>query len=74
MNPQAEPEAEAGSTYFLDSSVQKSKPKPKARAQAKSQSPVRDPRAYPTQNQDAKPQTGTPSILQSRKSGLKGHV
>merc|ERR1711954_96280 len=40
-------------------------PKPKARAQAKSQSPIRD--------QDAQPQSRTPSPHQSAKSGLKGH-
>ena len=28
---------------------------------------------YPNQYQDAKPQSGTPSVLQSPKSGLKGH-
>merc|ERR1712081_94219 len=28
---------------------------------------------YPSQDQDAKPQSGTSSILQSPKSGLKGH-
>ena len=34
---------------------------------------IKDQRPYPNQNQDAKPQSGTSSILQSPKSGLKGH-
>merc|ERR1711954_45240 len=34
---------------------------------------VKDQGPYPNQCQDAKPQSGTSSILQSPKSGLKGH-
>ena len=35
---------------------------------------VKDQWPYPNQNQDAKPQSGTSSILQSSKWWLKGHV
>merc|ERR1712114_169103 len=34
---------------------------------------IKDKWPYPNQDQDAKPQSGTSSILQSPKSGLKGH-
>ena len=34
---------------------------------------IKDQWPYPNQDQDAKPQSGTSSILQSPKSGLKGH-
>ena len=34
---------------------------------------IKDQRSYPNQDQDSKPQSGTSSILQSPKSGLKGH-
>merc|ERR1711954_526316 len=34
---------------------------------------IKDKGPYPNQDQDAKPKSGTPSILQSPKSGLKGH-
>ena len=34
---------------------------------------IKDQWQYPNQYQDAKPQSGTASILQSPKSGLKGH-
>merc|ERR1712082_395463 len=35
---------------------------------------IKDQRPYPNQDQDAKPQSGTSSVLQSPKSGLKGCV
>ena len=34
---------------------------------------IKDKRPYPNQDSDNKPQPGTSSILQSPKSGLKGH-
>ena len=34
---------------------------------------IKDQLLYPNQDQDAKPQSGTSSILQSPKGGLKGH-
>merc|ERR1712082_34605 len=34
---------------------------------------TKDQGPYPNQDQDAKPQSGTSSVLQSPKSGLKGH-
>ena len=35
---------------------------------------IKDHLPYPSQDQDSKPQSGTSSILQSPKSGLKGHA
>ena len=35
---------------------------------------IKDKWLYPTQDQDAKPLSGTPSILKNPKSGLLGHV
>ena len=34
---------------------------------------IKDQQPYPNQDQDAKPQSGTSSVLQSPKSGLKGN-
>ena len=34
---------------------------------------IKDQIHYPNEDEDAKPQSGTSSILQSLKSGLKGH-
>merc|ERR1711954_371666 len=34
---------------------------------------IKDQQPYPNQDQDAKPQSGTSSVLQSPKSGLEGH-
>ena len=34
---------------------------------------IKDKQPYPNQDQDAKPPSGTSSILQSPKSGVKGH-
>ena len=44
----------------------------KSRKRAKIQI-VGVPKTYPYQIQDAKPQSGSSSIMQSSKSGLKGH-
>ena len=35
---------------------------------------IKDQWQYPNEDQDAKPQSGTSSVLQSPKSGLKGHA
>ena len=73
------------STYFPNSTEQKSMPKPKAITKTKNLKKsriqdhnldhgcVKDQWPYPNQDQIAKPQSGTSSILQSPKWGLKGH-